>query len=34
MGVIASNRMSEPLVQLDEDETDAVREIVVAEGLL
>lgn len=34
MGVIASNRMSAPLAQLDEDETGVIREIMVAEGLL
>ena len=34
MGVIGSNRMAEPMVRLDVAETEAVREIVEAEGLL
>lgn len=34
MGVIASNRMTEPMLALDEVETGRVREVISAEGLL
>lgn len=34
MGVIASNRMTEPMLALDEAETSRVREVISAEGLL
>ncbi|MGO2035635.1 MAG: dihydrodipicolinate synthase family protein [Brevibacterium sp.] len=34
MGVIASNRMAEPMLALDAEETDRVREVISAEGLL
>ncbi|MCF2585739.1 dihydrodipicolinate synthase family protein [Brevibacterium sp. UCMA 11752] len=34
MGVIGSNRMAEPMLALDAEETNRVREVISAEGLL